>query len=65
MGLTPKTATVIQDGEEIEVPIDEVEIRYLNCKARRKNTGDGIVLEGHTTIDEAMLTGESIPWIKK
>jgi len=66
MGLTPKTATVIQDGEEIEVPIDEVEIGdILIVKPGEKIPVDGIVLEGHTTIDEAMLTGESIPVDKK
>jgi Cu+-exporting ATPase len=66
MGLTPKTAIVIQDGKEIEVPIDEVEIGdIIMVKPGEKIPVDGIVLEGNTSIDEAMLTGESMPVDKK
>ena len=66
MGLAPKTATLIQDGKEIEVPIDEVEIGdEVLVKPGEKIPVDGTVTEGNTAIDESMLTGESIPVDKK
>jgi Cu+-exporting ATPase len=66
MGLAPKTAIVIQDGEEQEIPISEVEIGdILLVKPGAKIPVDGTVLEGHTAIDESMLTGESMPVDKK
>lgn len=66
MGLAPKTAIVIQDGQEVEIPIDEVEIGdVILVKPGEKIPVDGIVLEGHTSIDESMLTGESMPIDKK
>lgn len=66
MGLAPKTAVVIENGAEIEVPIDEVEIgNIILVKPGEKLPVDGVVLEGHTSIDEAMLTGESMPVDKK
>ncbi len=66
MGLAPKTAIVIEDGKEIEVPIDEVEIGdIILVKPGEKIPVDGVVLEGNTSIDEAMLTGESMPVDKK
>ncbi len=66
MGLAPKTAIVIQDGKEIETPIDEVEIGdIILVKPGEKIPVDGVVLEGHTTVDESMLTGESMPIDKK
>lgn len=66
MGLAPKTATVIENGKEIEVPIDEVEIDHIiMVKPGEKIPVDGVVLEGNTSIDEAMLTGESMPVDKK
>ncbi len=62
MGLAPKTATVIQNGLEVEVPIDEVEMDdIVLVKPGEKVPVDGVVIEGHTSIDESMLTGESIP----
>lgn len=66
MGLAPKTAIVIHEGEEIEVPIDQVEIGdVILVKPGDKIPVDGQVTEGHTSIDESMLTGESIPVDKK
>lgn len=66
MGLAPKTAIVIQDGKEVEVPIDEVEPGdVILVKPGEKIPVDGEVLDGHTAIDESMLTGESIPVDKK
>jgi Cu+-exporting ATPase len=62
MGLAPKTALVIQDGKEIEISIDEVEVGdVIIVKPGEKIPVDGEVTYGHTAIDESMLTGESIP----
>lgn len=66
MGLAPKTATVIQDGKEVEIPIDEVESGdIILVRPGEKIPVDGEVTEGHTSVDESMLTGESIPIDKK
>lgn len=66
MGLAPKTAIVIQDGEEKEIPISEVlSGDIIVVKPGGKIPVDGTVLEGHTAIDESMLTGESMPVDKK
>ncbi|WP_042276505.1 heavy metal translocating P-type ATPase [[Clostridium] dakarense] len=62
MGLQPKTAIVIKDGKEIETPIEEVEVGdVIIVKPGSKIPVDGIVVEGHTSVDESMLTGESMP----
>ena len=62
MGLAPKTALVIQDGKEIVISVDEVEVGdVIIVKPGEKIPVDGEVVEGHTAIDESMLTGESIP----
>ncbi|RDY25069.1 copper-translocating P-type ATPase, partial [Romboutsia weinsteinii] len=62
MGLQPKTAIVVKDGREIETPIEEVEVGdVIIVKPGSKIPVDGIVIEGHTSVDESMLTGESIP----
>lgn len=62
MGLQPKTATVLQDGKEIELPIEEVEAGdVLMVRPGEKIPVDGEVLTGRTAVDESMLTGESMP----
>lgn len=62
MGLAPKTATVIRNGKESIIPIDEVEVdEIIIVKPGEKLPVDGEVVEGNTSIDESMLTGESIP----
>lgn len=62
MGLQPKEATVIQDGKEIKIPIEEVEVGHIIVvKPGEKIPVDGVVKEGYTSVDESMLTGESIP----
>ena len=66
MGLAPKTAFVIQNGAETEIPVEEVEIGdIIIVKPGSKIPVDGVVIEGHTAIDESMLTGESMPVDKK
>lgn len=66
MGLAPKTAFVIQNGAETEIPVEEVEIGdIIIVKPGSKIPVDGVVIEGHTAIDESMLTGESMPMDKK
>lgn len=62
MGLVPKTATIIRNNNEIVIPIDEVIVGdIILVKPGEKLPVDGEVIEGTTSIDESMLTGESIP----
>lgn len=62
MGLAPKTAIIIKDGKELEISIDEVEVGdIIVVKPGEKMPVDGEVVEGITSVDESMLTGESIP----
>ena len=62
MGLAPKTAIIERNGAEAEIPIDEVGIGdTIIVKPGAKIPVDGTVTDGHTAIDESMLTGESMP----
>jgi P-type Cu+ transporter len=62
MGLAPKTATVIRDGVELEIPIDDVRAGDpVMVRPGEKIPVDGEVTSGHSAIDESMITGESIP----
>lgn len=62
MGLAPKTATIIRNEKELVIPIDDVIVGdIIIVKPGEKLPVDGEVIEGATAIDEAMLTGESIP----
>ncbi|NLP46923.1 MAG: heavy metal translocating P-type ATPase [Epulopiscium sp.] len=62
MGLAPKTAILINDNKEIEIPIEKVTVGdILLVKPGQKIPVDGVIIKGHTTVDESMLTGESIP----
>ena len=62
MGLQPKTAILIINGTEVETPIDEVMVGdIILVKPGEKIPVDGTVIEGNTSVDESMLTGESIP----
>ncbi|MFP7297671.1 heavy metal translocating P-type ATPase [Neobacillus niacini] len=62
MGLAPKTAIIIRNGKEVEMAIEEVEVGdILVVKPGEKMPVDGEVIEGMTSVDESMLTGESMP----
>ena len=62
MNLQPKIAIIIKNNQEIEIPIDEVEVGdIVLVKPGGKIPVDGKVVEGYTLIDESMLTGESMP----
>jgi len=66
MGLQPKTARVVRNGQEADIPIDEVQVGDLVVvRPGEKIPVDGFVQEGHSTVDESMITGESIPVEKK
>jgi len=65
MGLQVKTARIIRNGEELELPIAKVEIGdIVQVRPGEQIPVDGEVIEGASTVDEAMVTGESLP-VKK
>jgi len=62
MGLQPKTAIIVKNGKESVIPIEQVTVGdVLLAKPGEKIAVDGTVLDGRTSVDESMLTGESIP----
>jgi Cu+-exporting ATPase len=62
IGLQAKTATILVNGEQHDVPVDEVLIGdIVVVKPGEKIPVDGVVIEGHSSVDESMVTGESIP----
>jgi Cu+-exporting ATPase len=62
IGLQPKTARVIRDGIEVDIPIDQVMLNdVVRVRPGEKISVDGKVIEGHSAIDESMLTGEPMP----
>jgi Cu+-exporting ATPase len=66
IGLNPKTALVIRDGEEREIPVEDVQVGDLILVHPGERVPvDGIIREGYSSIDESMITGESIPVEKK
>jgi Cu+-exporting ATPase len=66
IGLQAKNARVIRNGQEIEIPVEEVEVGDLVVvRPGEKIPVDGVVKEGYSTVDESMLTGESVPVDKK
>jgi Cu+-exporting ATPase len=62
LGLAPTTARVVRDGEERDVPLGDVKVGEV-CRVRpgEKVPVDGVVVEGHSAVDESMVTGEPIP----
>ena len=66
IGLQPKTAKILRDGKEIEIPISEVQVGDLIVvRPGEKIPVDGKIIEGVSEIDESMVTGESMPVHKK
>jgi Cu+-exporting ATPase len=66
MGLRAKTARVVRDNVEIEIPVDDVRVGdVVMVKPGEKIPVDGVVVDGRSAIDESMLTGESLPVEKK
>lgn len=62
LGLQAKTAVVIRSGKEEEIPIEEVKVGdIVIVKPGQKVPVDGMVTEGHSSVDESMISGESIP----
>jgi Cu+-exporting ATPase len=66
IGLNPKTAVVVRDGEEKEVSVEEVQVGdIIVVRPGERIPVDGIVRQGYSSVDESMITGESIPVDKK
>ena len=62
IGLQAKTARVVRDGKEIDILISEVEVGdMIRVRPGEKIPVDGVILDGESSIDESMVTGESIP----
>jgi Cu+-exporting ATPase len=66
LDLQSRTARIVRDGKETDIPVEEVQVgdMFLVRPGERVPV-DGVVLEGHTSIDQSMITGESIPVEKK
>jgi len=66
MGLQAKTARIIRDGQEIDIPVNDVVVNdIVLVRPGEKVPVDGQIIEGHSTLDESMVTGESLPVDKK
>jgi Cu+-exporting ATPase len=62
MGLRAKTARVVRDEQEMDIPVDDVAVGdIVLVRPGEKMPVDGVVIEGHSSVDESMLTGESLP----
>ena len=62
LDLQPETARVARDGKEVELPIEEVRIGDLvRVRPGERIPGDGVVVSGHSGVDQSLVTGESIP----
>lgn len=65
MGLRARTARIVRDGQEMEIAVDEVHTGdMVLVRPGEKIPVDGIVVDGHSSVDESMLTGESLPMEK-
>ena len=65
IGLQPRTARVVRDGSELEIPVDEVVVAdIVVVRPGSKVPVDGVVVEGASAVDESMITGESMPVAK-
>lgn len=66
VALSPKVATVIRDGKEVEVPVEELQIgEVVFVRPGEKIPVDGVIISGESFVDESMITGESVPVFKK
>ena len=66
IGLRPKTATIIEDGEEKEIPIDSVDVGHsVLVRPGERIPVDGLIVSGESSVDESMLTGEPMPVDKR
>ncbi len=67
LGLAPKTArTIRDDGSEVDVPLDQVQVGFrLRVRPGEKIPVDGVVIDGSSSVDESMISGEPIPVEKK
>ncbi len=66
IGLQAKTARVVRDGQEMDIPVEEVLVGdVVQVRPGEKVPVDGLILEGSSAVDESMLTGESLPASKK
>jgi Cu+-exporting ATPase len=66
IGLRPKTARVRREGKEYDIPIEEVGLDdTVRVRPGEKIPVDGVIIDGHSTIDESMLTGEPMPVAKR
>ena len=66
LDLQSRTARVVREGAEVEVPVEEVEVGDIFLvRPGERVPVDAVVLEGHTSVDESMITGESMPVEKK
>ncbi len=66
IGLKPKTARVVRGGQDIDIPLAEVRVGdSLRVRPGEKIPVDGVLVDGHSSIDEAMLTGEAMPQQKQ
>ena len=66
IGLAPKTALVLRDGQEVEIPVEQVQVgETVIVKPGQSIPVDGVLIEGTGTVDESAITGESIPVEKK
>ncbi len=66
MDLAPRTAHVVRDGKEEEIPVEQVQVEDIFVvRPGERVPVDGVILEGSSALDESMITGESIPVDKK
>ncbi|HKY69559.1 MAG TPA: copper-translocating P-type ATPase, partial [Gammaproteobacteria bacterium] len=66
IGLQPKTARVVRESQEIDIPIEAVQLNdIVRVRPGEKIAVDGKIIEGHSLVDESMLTGEPLPISKK